>query len=401
MAEPQGGLTRNARKRARLPASLLSWSFYLGLILAVLPAAFAQTQDQPIARKPAPVVDQPPSSQPPPAASTVSRDVTVVNVLANVHNKHGEVIRNLTKDNFELAEDGRPQTIKYFSQETDLPLTLGLLVDTSLSQRRVLSQECSASATFLDQVLRVDKDLAFVIHFDYQVELQQDVTSSRQKLQAALNTLQEPEFHQSNSDDPQDSQQGGGGGAGAGSHRRGGYGAGTLLYDSVYLASNEVMAHQQNRKAILVLSDGVDHGSKETLASAIEAAQRANTAVYSVLFSSEEQNGNAGGWGRPGMGGMGGMGRRGGGGRYPQEARPDGKKILQQLSKQTGGQLFEVSKKEPIDQIYNSIQESLRNQYSLGYTPAPPSAPGYHKITLATRQKGAIVQARDGYYSDR
>lgn len=341
-------------------------------MLALPALAFGQTPNQP--------------------AATIAKEVTVVNVLATVRNKRGEIIRSLTKDDFQLQEDGRPQTIRYFSRESDLPLTLGVLVDTSLSQRRVLSQECSASATFLDQVLRVDKDLAFIIHFDREVELQQDVTSSRQKLQSALNDLQEPQFAHANSDDPQDSQQGG-------SHRRGRSGGGTLLYDAVYLASNEVMAKQQGRKAILVLSDGVDRGSKETLANAIESAQRANTLVYSILFSDRDESGNAGGWGRPGMGGMGGMGRHGGRGRYPQQTLPDGKKILQQLSKETGGQLFEVSKKEALDQIYDRIQEGLRNQYSLGYT--PDSGSGYHKITLTTNQKGLIVQARDGYYSGR
>ena len=379
---------RRGGKRFLLASGLL-----LGLLLAPVPAlaplGFGQTPSQPLSSEKLP-------GQQPSATPAITKEVTVVNVLATVRDKHGEIIRSLTKDDFQLQDDGRPQTIRYFSRESDLPLTLGVLVDTSLSQRRVLGQECSASATFLDQVLRVDKDLAFIIHFDHEVELQQDLTSSRQKLQSALNDLQEPQFAQANSDDSQGSQRGG-------SHRRGGSGGGTLLYDAVYLGSNEVMAKQQGRKAILVLSDGVDRGSKETLASAVEAAQRANTLVYSVLFTDRDESSNAGGWSRPGMGGMGGMGRHGGGrGRYPQESLPDGKKILQQLSKETGGQLFEVSKKEALDQIYSKIQESLRNQYSLGYTPDPASSgPAYHKISLTTNQKGLIVQARDGYYSSR
>jgi VWFA-related protein len=174
-----------------------------------------------------------------------------------------------------------------------------------------------------------------------------------------------------------------------------------LLYDAVYLASNELMKKQQGRKALIVLSDGVDRGSKETLASAVEAAQRADTLVYSILFADEE--GYGGGYGGRGMGGMGGMGRRGGGrGRYPQQTRPDGKKILEQISKQTGGRLFEVSKKQPIEQIYNHIQEELRNQYNLGYTPDRAEVgAGYHKIRLTTKQKDLIVQARDGYYAER
>jgi len=327
---------------------------------------------------------------------TISVNVKVVNVLASVHNKHGEIVRNLTKDDFELEEDSRPQTISYFSRETDLPLTLGLLVDTSGSQRRVLGQERDASSTFLDQVLRVDKDKAFLIHFDREVELLQDLTSSRQKLQAALALLQEPQLHRPDQEGGSSSGDSTGSYPGSG-RRSGGWGGGTLLYDAVYLASNELMKKQQGRKALVVLSDGVDRGSKETLASAVEAAQRANTIVYSILFADENPYG--GGYGGRGMGGM---GRHGGGwpGRYPQQERPDGKKILDQLSKQTGGRLFEVSKKQPIEQIYSQIQDELRNQYNLGYTPNPPDAgAGYHKIILTTKQNDLIVQARDGYYS--
>jgi len=328
------------------------------------------------------------SQQPP----TISVNVKVVNVLATVRNKQGEIVRNLTKDDFMLEEDDRPQTIGYFARETDLPLTLGLLVDTSMSQRRVLDQERSASSTFLDQVLRVNKDVAFVIHFDREVELLQDLTSSRQKLQSALALLQTP----------QRSQEGGSNSPGSG-RRGGGGGGGTMLYDAVYLASNELMKKQQGRKALIVLSDGVDRGSKETLASAVEAAQRADTLVYSILFADEEGYGSGGGYGGRGMGGMGGMGRHGGGrGRYPQETRPDGKKILERISKETGARLFEVSKKQSIEQIYDRIQEELRNQYSLGYTPDKADAgAGYHKIRLTTKQNDLTVQARDGYYAER
>jgi VWFA-related protein len=365
------------------------------LCLACLPApSWAQQQSQQASPQPAQVQQQSQPSQPQPP--TISVNVKVVNVLATVRNKHGEIVRNLTKDDFVLEEDDRPQTIRYFARETDLPLTLGLLVDTSLSQRRVLDQERSASSTFLDQVLRVDKDVAFVIHFDREVELLQDLTSSRQKLEAALALLQAPQLHRAD-------QEGGGNSGNSpdsdprSGRRAGGGGGGTLLYDAVYLASNEIMKKQQGRKALIVLSDGVDRGSKETLASAVEAAQRASTLVYSILFTAEQPYG--GGYGGRGMGGM---GRRGGGypGRYPQQERPDGKKILQQISKQTGGRLFEVSKKLPIEQIYAQIQDELRNQYNLGYTPDRADiGAGYHKILLTTKQKDLIVQARDGYYA--
>jgi len=325
-------------------------------------------------------------------APTFPAQVKVVNLLATVQDKHGKIVSNLTRDDFSLNQDGHPQTIRYFAKETDLPLTLGLLVDTSLSQRRVLDQERSASHDFLDQVLREDKDKAFIIHFDREVELLQDLTSSRDMLYKALGLLETPQHnHDSGSDSPNS------GGAGG---RRGGHGGGTLLYDAIYLASNELMTKQQGRKALIVLSDGVDRGSKETLGSAVEAAQRADTLVYSILFKDDEAYSRGGGFGFPGGMGGGGMGRHGGG-RYPQEPRPDGKKVLEQISKETGGELFEVSKKQSISQIYSSIQEELRNLYNLGYTPdKADSSVGYHKILLITKQKDLVVRTRDGYYAN-
>jgi VWFA-related protein len=358
------------------------------------------------------------SPQEDPKATTLSVQVKVVNVLATVRDKHGQIVNSLTKDDFILEEDTRQQDIHYFSKETDLPLTLGLVVDTSLSQRRVLDQERSASQSFLDQMLRENKDKAFVIHFDREVELLQDLTSSRSKLESALNLLKTPDFSDSSggnspSQSPGQSpgSSGGGwpgsGGGWPGGHRRGGgggggggrggsgggshWGAGTLLYDAVFLASDELMRKQSGRKALIILSDGVDTGSKMTIESAIEYAQRTDTIVYSILFSdpSAYGSGGFGGWG----------GHHGGRGGPQEQEHPDGKKILTRISQETGGRMFEVSKKEPIDQIYSRISEELRNQYSLGYTPDRKKVTGYHKIHLATKQKDLTVQARDGYYT--
>jgi VWFA-related protein len=343
--------------------------------------------------------------------TTMSVQVKVVNVLATVRDKHGKIVNGLTKDDFTLTEDGRPQNIHYFARETDIPLTLGLLVDTSLSQRRVLGEEKSASQSFLDHMVRADKDKAFIIHFDREVELLQDLTASREKLQHALEQLETPQFTRAGGGG---NWPGGGGGSGPGSGRGSGrhHGGGTLLYDAVYLASDELMEKQQGRKALIVLSDGVDTGSQESLDYAIESAQRANTVIYSILFKDDEAYGNGGGYGRggfgipglggPGMGrgGMGGPGR--GGNRFPQE-HADGKKVLERISKETGGRMFEVSKKEPVAQIYAEIEEELRNQYSLGYTPDRGSGTesGYHKIQVAAREKDLVVQAREGYYGDK
>ena len=329
-------------------------------------------------------------------AATFSSNVKVVNVLATVRDKHGQIVNNLTKDDFKLEQDGHPQTIKYFAKETDLPLTLGLLVDTSMSQRRVLEQERTASYGFLNDLMRPEKDKAFVIHFDWEIELLQDLTTSHQKLEAALEKLDMPQFEPAGGGSP-----GGGPGGGGGHHRGGG---GTTLYDAVFLASDELMRKQEGRKALILLTDGVDEGSKVSLDRAIETAQRANTLVYSILYSdsgfySHQGFGGMGG----GMGRHGGMGYPGGGGGYPQRAEPvDGKKVLQRISKETGGRFFEVSKKQPINEIYAQIEEELRNQYSLGYTPDKADAgAGYHKITLTTTNKDLIVQTREGYYAEQ
>jgi VWFA-related protein len=353
-----------------------------------------------------------PSMQAQEPVATVAVDVKVVTLPVTVRDKHGKIVRDLTKDDFTLQEDGRPQTIKYFSQETNLPLTLGLLVDTSRSQDNVLDAERNASRSFIDQMLVQPKDKAFLIHFDREVELLQDLTASREKLQSALELLKtsSDREHSNDPNDPSNSP------SGSGSHR----GGGTQLYDAVYLASNELMKKQQGRKAIVILSDGVDHGSKTYLESAIEAAQRADTVVYSIYFADSHRDegqrqgggmgrgggypgGGGGGWPGGGGGWPGGGGGRGGrGGQRPAESRTDGKKILERISKETGGCFFEVSKKESVGDIYTSIVEELRTQYSMGYTPDKDStASGYHHVVLAVKKKDLSVQTRDGYYADR
>jgi VWFA-related protein len=345
------------------------------------------------------------------AAATIAVDVNVVTLPVTVRDKHDKIIRDLTKDDFTLQEDGRPQTIKYFSQDTNLPLTLGLLVDTSRSQTNVLDAERNASRSFLEQMLVQEKDRAFLIHFDREVELLQDLTSSREKLQKALDLLKTSDDRERSNDpnDPSNSP------SGSGSHHAGG----TQLYDAVYLASNEVMKKQQGRKALIILSDGVDHGSKTYLEGAIEAAQRADTVIYSVYFAEphrEEGQRHGGGMGRGGGGWPGGGGGwpGGGGGGYPgggggrggqrrsEEPRVDGKKILERISKETGGRFFEVAKKQTVGEIYDSIVEELRTQYNMGFTPDKEStASGYHHIQLTVKKKDLTVQTRDGYYADR
>lgn len=322
-----------------------------------------------------------------------SANEKLVTVYATVRDRHGNVVPTLTRDDFLLEEDGRAQTISTFTAQTDAPLTIGLLVDTTSSQRALLVPERDSSYTLLDHLLAAN-DAAFVIHFDREVELLQDVTSSRPKLQSALQLLGAPQLNRGDDD-----------ANGGNDERRSGV-ARRHLYDAIWLASNELMKKRPGRKALVVISSGIDRGSRESLTDAIEAAQRADTAVYTIYFAGDEgQQGyeRQPRWGASGPAGWpgGGGGQTGGRGNpYPREPRVDGKKILLQISEQTGGMMFELSKKLPLEQIYSVTEEGLRNQYSIAYAPNPPNTdPGYHTIHLTAKQKGLQVQARQGYYS--
>ncbi|MFN0166734.1 MAG: VWA domain-containing protein [Bryobacteraceae bacterium] len=290
-------------------------------------------------------------------------DVKVVGVLATVRTRQGGIVRDLTKGDFLLAEDGRPQTIRYFSRETDLPLTLGLMVDTSMSQRRVMDAERGASMRFFDRVLRETKDQAFLLQFDMAIVMRQALTSSVGKLADALALVDTPSLQELG-------MQGGRGG--------------TLLYDAVVMASKQIMKNQRGRKALIVLSDGVDFGSEASLLDAIEAAQRADALVYSILFS------DAGAYRIP-------LGFR-----SLSLGGPDGRGALARLSRETGGSFFEVTKKLQLDPVFDLIQEELRGQYSLGYvSDLPVRISEFRKIQLTTTHKGLAVQARGRYWAQR
>jgi len=278
--------------------------------------------------------------------------VKVVNILATVHDKSGAIVRNLPKDDFEVYEDGRKQAIRYFSQESDLPLTIGVLVDTSLSQARVLEEERAASYRFLDEVLREGKDKAVIVQFDQAVMIRQGLTSSHKELQDTLELLNAPTREEAAN------------------------GSGTLLYDAVREASVKIMREQQGRKAFIVLTDGVDVGSTISLPEAIESAQRADTLIYSILFSDESYYG----------------GRMLG---------PSGAGVLKRLSKETGGGYFEASKKQSIADIYDAIQKELRSEYSIGFvSDKPVTKSGFRSLRVVTKSKGLAVQARDRYYAE-
>jgi VWFA-related protein len=230
------------------------------------------------AQEPKPTIETKPD-----ASNTLSVNANLVVLSVVIRDKKGALVNTLTKDDFSLKVKDQPQTIRYFDYDTDVPLTLGLLVDVSRSMRDSLDGEKKASESFLETMLKPadtakakrDPDKAFVIQFAKQIELLQDVTADRPKLEKALAELgtEDPSFHTTEKPDTTDSE-----------GRREHHG-GTSLYDSLFLASNDVTSKQTGRKALVVLTDGVDSGSKESLTDAIEAAQRADTIVYAVYYA--------------------------------------------------------------------------------------------------------------------
>ena len=367
------------------------------------------------------------------ATTARSVDAHLVNIPVVVHDKKGALIQNLTKDDFVLQVDGHPQTIRSFAPGTNRPLTLGLLVDTSPSQQSILDDERTASGAFLEQMLTTppnrDPDKAFVVQFAGQIELLQDLTSSRPKLRDALKLIGTTSSGGSTATDSADD-------SGTGRRTR----ANTALYDATFLASDELMRKQTGRKVLILISDGVDRNSKESITSAIEAAQRADTIIYAIYSKGEEprrdenrQNnsggGRNGGIGFPGGYPGGGGGYPGGGGGYPgggypgggypsggnggnggqrtpPEPRTDGRKILERMAQETGGRLFEVSRRQSTADIYTQIAEELQAQYCLAFAPSADTASdGHHQIDLTLsqpdQQKKLTVQTRDGYYSGK
>jgi VWFA-related protein len=283
--------------------------------------------------------------------SKISVKVNLVTLFATVHDADGRVIKNLTRKDFILLEDDVPQKIDFFSQESDLPLTIGVLVDTSRSQTGVLEQERRASYTFLDQVLREGKDQGFVVHFDTEVETLQGPTSSRTDLESALGRLKIP---------MRDT---------------------TLVYSAVKDSSEDWMRELTGRKAFILLSDGVPFREPTSITTAIEFAQRADTIIYPIRFADPVP------FSRPVIGVILAL------------ASEHGKQGLRRMARETGGAYNEVTKDQSIEQIYSQIEDALRNQYSFGYTPARSPDGRYHKIKLRAKDRHLVVRARDGYYA--
>lgn len=307
------------------------------------------------------VLAQEPDTQP-----TIKVEVSIVNVLASVRNRQGGLVGNLGKDDFVLSEDGKPQTIKYFTRETDLPLTIGLLVDVSASQERLIDIEREAASQFFSQVLR-PKDLAFLISFGEECELLQDYSSSARLLREGLAGLKvnAPVGMLSPTPGPVPTAY---------------QPRGTVLYDAVFLAADEKLKGQVGRKVLVLITDGVDMGSRLKIEDALRAAQKADAIVYSIDYEDPSAYGGHFGFG---MGGV-------------------GESALRKMSEQTGGRVFKVSRKHTLSDAFAEIQAEMRSQYAIGYTPTNAVRDGgFRRIDLRTTDKELKVQARKGYFASK
>ena len=297
--------------------------------------------------------------------ATIRANVNLVGVFFNVKDKHGALIPNQTKDDFELFEDGKAQSIKYFTAESNLPLTLGILIDTSGSQVRVLDMEKEVGGAFLRQILS-DKDLAYVMDFDVQAELIQDYTRDVHRLQAALNKVKiNSGFSSGASGIP-------GLGQGPVPVQNA---PGTVLYDAVYLSSHDMLSKEVGRKAMILLTDGEDEGSKLKINDAIEAAQKSDAIIYVLLCA------DRGFYGGFGMG-------------YSGESE------MRKLTEATGGRVINVGNKfDKLKEAFDQISSELRSQYNIGYTSTNTAFDGGYRKLLIKNKQGYKIQARAGYYA--
>jgi VWFA-related protein len=332
----------------RVPSALGVAALLLASAVAQQPSQSAPSQQSQDNQKP---------------SETLKVNVNVVQLFFNVKDKHGALIPNLTKDDFAIAEDSKPQTVKYFTAESNLPLTLGMMIDSSGSQRNVIDMEKEVGGAFLKQIL-TDKDEAFVISFDISVDLLQDFTRDTHRLQAALNKAKVNVDYTS----------GGIPGMGGGpvpQHNS----PGTLLYDAVYLSAHDMLSKETGRKAMILLTDGQDEGSRLKIQEAIEAAQKADAIVYVLLCA---DRGFYGGFGY------------------------SGESEMHKLTEQTGGRVINVGNKfDKLREAFDQIAAELRSQYNIGYTPTNPTQDGsYRKIEIKNKQNYKI-QSRAGYYASR
>ncbi len=334
------------------------------LLLGLPSSAAAWGQLTPSADEPP--VSTAPAAPPEQSVATFKLNVNLVDVFFTVRNKHGELIPHLTKNDCAIAEDKVPQTIKNFTAETDLPLTMGILLDTSGSQQYVLPLEQQAGSEFLRDVLR-PQDQAFLVSFDVNVDLLQDFTASPRLLSEAM-------------DKARINTAGGNGagglpGMGGGPVPTVGDPKGTLLYDAIYQSATEKLSEQTGRKALIILTDGEDIGSIHKIGEAITAAERSNVEVYVILIADVASYTNAG------------MGY-------------SGYSAAKRISEQTGGRLIDVgSNGRKLQAAFKQISDELRTEYLATYTPANTKLDGTFRRIGVSCGDGLKVQTRSGYFA--
>jgi VWFA-related protein len=343
----------------------------LGLGMVPGGAAWGQAAPSPDAP---PVSTAPAQAEPDDApegapAPTLRVQANLVSLYFTVKDKHGGLIPDLTRDDCTVFDRKVPQKLKSWVAEADQPLTLGVLLDTSGSQTDVLPLEQQTGAAFLKRILR-EKDEAFLISFDVDVNLLEDFTNSPSRLARAL-------------DKAEINTAAGGGsgpapGIGQGPIATSSVPRGTLLFDAVYLASGDKLRGELGRKALILLTDGGDQGSRYKLQDAIEAAQKANAIVYVLLIA---DRGFSYGGGMM-IGGL------------------NGGAAMKKLAEETGGRMIDVGNNgKKLEEAFAQIEAELRTQYLVTYTPSDGSLDGsYHPLQVDCKGEGLKVQARKGYY---
>src|SRR5579863_2287860 len=335
-------------------------------VLLLLPlacrAGWSQLAPSPDA---APVSHAPAAPEEDKSVATFKLQVNLVDVFFTVKDKNGNLVPHLNKNDSTVFEDKQPQTFKSFIAENNLPLTLGILLDTSGSQYRVLPLEQDAGSQFLERVLK-PKDEAFLLSFDVNVDLLQDFTNNSHLLAHAMSKAEINTAGGNGAAGPP--------GIGGGPVPTIGDPKGTLLYDAIYLASTEKLNQESGRKAMIILTDGEDQGSRTKISEAVAAAQRSNALIYVILIA---DTGFYGGWGYSGY------------------------SAAKRLSEETGGRVINVGNNgKKLEEAFAQIEDELRTQYAGTYTPSNAKMDGsFRHLSMECKGDGMKVQTRRGYFA--
>ncbi len=317
------------------------------------PAGSAQSQQEP---------PKPPQEQPPQSSQTLKVQTSLVNVFVTVRDKHNGIISDLGKDDFKVLEDGQEQKVAYFAKESDMPITLGILIDTSGSMQNILDAEQDTASRFVHQIMR-KKDEAMIISFDFDINLLADFTEDPSVLERAIRRTQINAVSSGGVVTPSTVPTGSNGG--------------TDLYDAVYLACHDQFASEAGRKAIILLTDAEDTGSKLTLQQSIEAAQRSDAVIHVLRLSDEPFYMSLG-------------------------VGYSGASVARKMAEDTGGREVEVRSQKSLEKAFDQISEELRSQYVIGYYPTNNKHDGtFRKIKVDVNRPDMRVLARKGYYAPR